>query len=93
MSYLEWPNEKDPDSDRAYTVTWEDLRSGEVIVGSDWDVPEGITGTLESFTDNVTHIKLAGGIDGKTYPLVNTITTNQEANTISRTIRLKVKNR
>lgn len=92
MSYLEWPNPKDPDSARSYTVTWLDLRSGEVITNSDWIVPDGLTGTLESFTDSVTHIKLADGVNDETYELINTITTNQ-LNTISRTIRLKVKDR
>ena len=92
MSYLEWPNAKDPDSARGYTVTWEDLRSGEVITASVWIVPAELTGTLESFTDDVTHIKLAGGVSGETYELINTITTNQ-VNEISRTIRLKVKDR
>lgn len=93
MSYLEWPNPKDPESDRTYTVTWDDLRSGEIIVSSSWgDAPEGLTIGTTSFNDTVTSVKLAGGISGETYDLVNTITTNQ-GNTIPRTIRLKVKDR
>lgn len=93
MSYLEWPNEKDPGADRIYTVTWKDLRSGEIIVASEWTIPDGLTATLETFNDSVTQLKIGGGIAGVTYELVNKIITNQDANTIPRTIRLKVKNR
>lgn len=93
VEYLQWPNPKDPGADRIYTVTWEDLRSGEIIVQSDWIIPDGVTATLETFNNSVTQLKIAGGTDGETYDFVNTITTNQDANTIPRTIRLKVKNR
>lgn len=92
MSYLEWPNPKDPDSDRGYTVTWEDLRSGETITASAWDGPPELTLTELSFNDSVTSLKIGGGEDGKTYELINTITTSAP-NTIQRTIRLKVKDR
>ena len=69
---------KDPDSNIDYGVNWSSwLQDGEIIVASEWIVPDGLIGGFESFSDSNAAIFLTGGTVGITYTLTNRITTNQ----------------
>src|SRR5262245_25159109 len=70
--------QKDPGSVRTYTLdyaTWlASIGTGLTIVGSSWNVPDGITQNADSFSSTTTTIQLSGGTDGVDYALSNTVT-------------------
>lgn len=68
---------KDPNDVLDWPVNWSFwLQEGEIIVASEWVVPDGIDVEDHSFTNTATVIWLSGGSAGTNYQLTNRITTN-----------------
>lgn len=93
---FKWPN-KDPDEVLDYQINWtkrvqSSRTPDDVIVGSTWIVPTGITKQSDSFTDTTTTIWLTGGDDGESYEFVNRIVTT-EGRTMDESVTIKVKER
>lgn len=87
--------QKDPAATLDYSVDWtEFLDTGEAISASTWTVPDGITQVTTSFTDTKGIIWLSGGTLGKSYEIVNRITTdNNPARIDERTIVILMVNK
>ena len=69
--------EKDPSAVLDYSVDWTDfLQTAETIATSTWVVPSGITADSDTNDDKIATIWLSGGTVGKSYELINRITTN-----------------
>lgn len=69
--------EKDPNATLDYSVDWTDfLQSEEEISDSTWIAPAGITVDSDTNTTSVSTVWLSGGTVGKSYELINRITTN-----------------
>ena len=66
---------KDPDAVLDYTINWEEWLDGDTISSSSWAVPTGLTEDSESNGDSTATIWLSSGTVGKTYEIVNSITT------------------
>lgn len=66
---------KDPQETLDYAVDWTRWLLTDVIVGSTWTVPAGITMSSETETAKVATIWLSGGTLGEDYVIVNQITT------------------
>lgn len=67
---------KDPDAVLDYGFDWSSFLVDDVIVSSTWDVPAGLTGVDESFSDTGTSLWLTGGTVGEVYTITNHIVTN-----------------
>lgn len=83
---------KDPGAVLDYVVNWTDWLAGDTIATSVWSVPAGITNAVNFFSAALAIIWLAGGTNGTSYKIVNTITTAQ-GRTDSRTFSVNVINR
>ena len=70
-----WEAVKDPDEVKDYGLIWTDVLGTDTIATSTWTVPDGITKTADSKTNDTATIWLSGGSEGQTYRLVNRITT------------------
>lgn len=67
---------KDPGAILDYGFDWSQwLAAGETIAISEWEVDEGLTGSMEANTSTATQIRLAGGTVGTTYRAINRVTT------------------
>jgi len=66
---------KDPDAKLDYQVNWATWLAGDTISISSWVVPTGITQTTTSNTTTTATIWLEGGTIGRSYDVVNRITT------------------
>ena len=66
---------KDPDAVLDYSVNWEAWLSGDTISASEWTIPTGLTNDSDSFGDSVATVWLSSGTAGKTYSIINHITT------------------
>ena len=86
---------KDPAATLDYSVDWtEFLETGEIIADSEWTVPTGLTLVTDSHTDTKGIIWLSGGTLGKSYEVVNRITTdNTPARIDERTIVILMVNK
>ena len=60
-----------------YSFDWTKFLDGEgTIVGSSWDVPDGLTDSNPTYDDYETIVWLEGGTVGEVYKIENTITTS-----------------
>ena len=66
---------KDPQAILDYTVNWETWLDGDTISASSWTVPTGLTEDSDSNGDSTATVWLSSGTVGKTYEIVNHITT------------------
>jgi hypothetical protein len=68
---------KDPNAKLDYGVDWisKGYLGTDIIVTGTWSVPTGITKVSESYTSGTCTIWLLGGTVGKSYDLINSITT------------------
>lgn len=66
---------KNPRSVLEYSVDWSAWLVDDVISSSEWEVPSGLTETSNEATDTVTTVWLSGGVDGKSYVVLNHIVT------------------
>ncbi len=71
---LSWPP-KDPDEYLDYGIDWSARVGSDQIVGSDWDIPDPLVGSVFEATNTFTSLWLAGGEVGKTYTITNHVTT------------------
>jgi hypothetical protein len=87
--------EKDPSAVLDYSVDWTDfLQTAETIATSTWVVPSGITADSDTNDDKIATIWLSGGTVGKSYELINRITTdNTPARTDERTMIICIVNK
>jgi len=67
---------KDPGAELDYIVDWSDWLVADTIMVSTWSAPTGITIENSSSTTTTSTVWLSGGTPGKTYNVINTITTN-----------------
>lgn len=72
--------QKTPAAKLDYRLDWSQYlaRDGDMIVGSEWVLPAGlteVTGKPSTFTDKTTTVWLAGGANNQTYSVINRITT------------------
>ncbi len=80
---------KDPDARLDYEVDWSDWLDDDTIVDSEWLVPDGITSDADTSTTTTATIWLLEGDAGRSYDVVNRITT--AAGRINdRTIKIKI---
>lgn len=94
MTALSWPP-KDPDELLDYEIDWtKRMPASDSIAASTWVAPTGLSKVVESVIESnkVAVIWLAGGAVGETYPVLNTVTT-QEGRIMQQTVRLKVKSK
>jgi hypothetical protein len=78
-----------PGADLDYIENWTEwLQADETIQTSQWAITTGMTLSRAGVIDGKAYVYAAGGVDGQTYVLTNTITTNQ-GRTDSRTITLR----
>lgn len=94
MAQLDALSPKDPNDVSDWPVNWASwLQDGEVIVDSEWIVPDGIEVETETFTNTTATIWLSGGVAGASYRLTNRITTNSTpiARVKDKTITIRVK--
>lgn len=68
------------------------LQQDESITNSTWEATSGITLSQQQITGGITSTFVSGGVSGKEYDLVNTITTSM-GRTDTRTMKLFCKNR
>lgn len=66
---------KDPAGTADYSVDWAKELGADVITGSTWTVPAGLTRVSDSLSATATTVWLSGGTDGVAYDLTNTVTT------------------
>lgn len=68
---------KAPSETLDYKVNWsaEMLGFGDTIAASTWVAEDGLVVEADTFTDHTATVFLSGGIAGKYYDVVNTITT------------------
>jgi hypothetical protein len=66
---------KDPDAVLDYEWDWSDWLGSDIIVSSDWVLPDGIVEDSSTHTDTTSTIWLSGGTVGESYEVVNRITT------------------
>lgn len=71
---LIWPPKDTPEV-LDYVLDWKARLAGDTISGSTWTVPVGITKNSDTFAATNVTIWLAGGTVGKTYTLINVVTT------------------
>jgi hypothetical protein len=84
---------KDPNSVLDYKWNWASwLQEGETITAATVTAEEGITVDSSSDEDGTVTAWLSGGTDGRTYRVVNQITTSQ-GRVDERTIRIVVEDR
>lgn len=86
---LVWPP-KDPDELLDYRVDWGARLLDDVISASVWEVPAGISGSPQTFTDDTTTIWLSGGTLHETYSFVNRVQTTG-GRVMDQTVRIKIK--
>lgn len=91
MAQLDILEPKDPHAVVDYRIDWSRwLRNGDIVLTSEWAVPDGIEMDSESNDTTSTTIWLSGGTAGTNYQLTNRITTAQ-GRTQDRTITIRVK--
>lgn len=92
----------DPDERVDFPADWSKvLGSGETIQTSSWTLPadavaDGLTKISDGYSGTATTIFLTGGVAGKHYDLVNTVTTidgGGTQRTRQRTCRLRIKDK
>lgn len=67
---------QDPDENLDYGIDYSGrIPSGDSIIDSVWEVPDGLTGSDESVSDRTAIIFLTGGEDGVDYVVGNRSTT------------------
>lgn len=66
---------KDPDAKLDYSIDWSVWLDDDIIVGSTWDVDDGLTVDSDTFSVSNTTIWLSGGVPGRRYRATNRITT------------------
>jgi hypothetical protein len=83
---------KDPSAVLDFNLNWSDWLTGaEEIVASTWTSPDGLTIDTSSYTSSLAVVWLSGGTNGRTYRVVNRITTNNSPARIEeRTITVQV---
>lgn len=87
-----WPP-KDPDEVLDYSIDWTDRLTSETIESSDWTITgddDELTFGGGSISGARTTVWLSGGTVGKTYYVLNRITTSG-TRTMDQTVRLKIK--
>ena len=83
--------QKRPEDVVDYNVDWSQwLETGDTIQTSTWIVETGITQDSESETASVATIWVSGGIEGRTYRLINEIVTTPGARTKRQPIIVEV---
>lgn len=83
MSRLNHVEPKDPDEAKLYTMNWSGgLNTEATISTSMWTIPPGLTSAYDTIVTGAlkTTIKLAGGVDGQDYELINVVTTSDGEN-------------
>ena len=85
---LRWPL-KDKDAKLDFQVNWVPWLAGDTLLTSTFDVPAGLTKVSENNVDGVATVWLSGGVYGRTYRVVNRVTTAAGRND-ERTISLPV---
>jgi len=83
---------KDPNSILDFGFDWTDWLNGDILNGSIWIVPEGLTKVSDNYTNILGIIWLSGGTIGKVYKVINRITTIG-GRTEDRTLVIKMRNR
>jgi hypothetical protein len=83
---------KDPDANLDYGFDWELWLDGDTISTSNWTVESPLVATLESSSNTITGLFIAGGDHGSDYLVTNRITTNGGL-TDDRSFQLKIRNR
>jgi len=75
-----------------YSFDWSEwLDDGEIIVDSQWEVPEALSIEAKTYTDTISAIWLSGGEYGGIYVVTNTITTDSSpARVDARSIKLRI---
>lgn len=73
-----------------FEVDWSTWLNGDTIGTSTWTVPNGITKNSDTKNDGTATIWLSSGVDGTTYPLINTIAT-PGGRTKPRTVTVQVR--
>jgi len=69
---------KDPNAILTYGFDYTDwLDTGDALATSVWTVPVGITDVSEAASPTITSVKVSGGTLGKSYEIVNDITTTK----------------
>lgn len=66
---------KDHDATLDYGIDWEPFLNGDLLTGSSWAVPGGITQVTASFTTTTTTVWLSGGTIGSIYTITNHVST------------------
>ena len=89
---LTWTAAKDPNEVKDYVVDWSArLTSGDTIMTSTWEKPDGIIVNSEENTTTTTTLWLSGGsLVDEYYEFVNIVETNG-GRTYSQTCKLKCK--
>jgi len=67
---------KDPDSTLDFSIDWADWIGTDTISLSKWIIPGDLTITNQSNSSTKATVWLKGGVAGKTYYVVNRITTS-----------------
>lgn len=85
--------DKDPQADLDYSINWADWLAGDTLVTSAWATADStIALGTDTNDDTVTVIWLSGGTLGKSYKVVNTVTT-AFGRTEQRTLTIKMVNK
>lgn len=82
---------KDPSARKPYGVDWTDWAiADDVLTGSTWTVPPGITNAGESLEGMLAVVWISGGTTGQKYTITNRVTTRDGViDERSLTIRIK----
>lgn len=83
---------KVPKADVNYTIDWTEWLNGDTIAASKWVVPDGLTKTAESVDVPLQKatVKLTGGVVGKTYTIVNRVTSTTSQETDERSFDITI---
>lgn len=75
-----------------YSFNWNGggwLQQGETIIASVWEMSEDLTQSNQQILNGITSVFISGGVDGKVYRVVNTVTSsNNPPRVDSRTLIL-----
>lgn len=84
---------KDPNARLDFAIDWSaTLPDGDTITSSLWLVPDDLTTDTPSIDGTTTSVWITGGVAGRTYQVVNRVTTD-EGRVDDRTLRITVTNR
>jgi hypothetical protein len=84
-------NTKVPQAELNYTIDWTEWLNGDTIAASSWVLPDGLVKLADSVdSGQKTIVKIKGGTVGRTYTVINRITTTTSGEKDERSFQIQI---